>query len=458
MKTRTTGFRRAMIMNFKEIFAAVAAVSGIFVASCTKEADSLSSATVKVFTATIEESNCKTTLTEAGKVFWEEGDRIAINGNSVAPAFEYEATPVAGSPSIATFTSVDPSRTPSAPYVAMYPASLFNGSNNGVYLLPSAQKYEAGKFVAPMYAESETAYLSFKNICGVFCFSLKGDCIVKSISVDTNAGGENICGGFNINSKLEIEFNNGHQNVTLDCADGVQLNKETPVSFYIYLPPQTYTAGMKISVNKADGSTFEKVTQKDVTVERNTIYGFNWTLPSPRPGTKGTTAAETSAGKIDVPWVQLWENGPKWAEYNYGVTDGSITGCGSYIGCRMTKGWGSNWRRPSKEEIQALVNNCDHSWDEDKKGVWFTGRDDYAANRVFFPAAGFEVATGKEIKDAGKVGHYLSSDNHQEQSYIKAFMLNFEHKDDGTTSVRAADYTAELGAVVNEFTVRFVVN
>lgn len=252
------------------IFAAFAAASALLlVSSCAREElrENISAGDGKVFTAVINQDLTKTTITSEYKVNWVEGDQIDISGSI------FSATPDASDATKATFTKVSGSD-PTPDYTAVYPASIMVGT---LATLPATQTYAAGKFNAPMCAMSSTESLEFKNFCGVLCFALKGTDKVKSIAVTAN---EQLCGPFEFADATSIIFgeeNKGYA-VTLDCGtEGAQLNEDTPTNFYIYLPPTTYTAGMKIVVTDTDGETFEKTTTKSATIARNQIYTFNWT-------------------------------------------------------------------------------------------------------------------------------------------------------------------------------------
>lgn len=152
-------------------------------------------------------------------------------------------------------------------------------------------------------------------------------------------------------------------------------------------------------------------------------------------GTLETTGTAKRNGDIEVNWVQLWENGPKFAEYNVGVgvIDGKAESYGGYYswGSRenkdqsgaynngtdaltgtddtATKLWGENWRMPTKDEFQALLDNCDVEWTtvNGVKGRKFTGKGDYASNSVFLPAAGYCYLG--DVSDQGISGSYWSS-------------------------------------------------
>ena len=123
--------------------------------------------------------------------------------------------------------------------------------------------------------------------------------------------------------------------------------------------------------------------------------------------TPSTTGIATRTGDIGVRWIQLWEGGPKFAEYNVAgtmtFTEASKTGT-DYI-------WGANWRTPGKDELNELVKAaqgksgakvaCEYMQVDGVWGFNFKGKeDDYAGNSVFFP-----VMDGN---DSRGVGMYLS--------------------------------------------------
>ena len=142
-------------------------------------------------------------------------------------------------------------------------------------------------------------------------------------------------------------------------------------------------------------------------------------------------AAATGIGYVK--WVQLWENGPKFAEYN--VCAKSATEYGGYYAWggskdkvadqntgtdalsgtddTATKLWGGNWRMPTQAELNALLNNenCTCTWavQNDVNGLLCRGKEgtDYASNSVFLPAAGYCYLGG--VSDQGDYGGYWSS-------------------------------------------------
>lgn len=165
--------------------------------------------------------------------------------------------------------------------------------------------------------------------------------------------------------------------------------------------------------------------------------------------------------------VQLWENGPYWAECNigaakpedkgyyfkwgdstgleYGVFSLNVYGwyyvdssveCADYLGgsffgdvnqlyagkvleassgCLAAKYDAATaylkapWRMPTADEFAKLIRNCDIQWVEQngRKGCLVKGRGAYASKSIFLPAAGFGDA--RTINAVGSQGCYWSS-------------------------------------------------
>ena len=167
-------------------------------------------------------------------------------------------------------------------------------------------------------------------------------------------------------------------------------------------------------------------------------------LPDPVEGSVGTAPRYDETvigGEVDVKWVQLWEDGPKFAEYNIGATSATEYGCyycwggvvdrdpdaewnywqGDELGDydTATRLWGDNWRMPTKDDFQALIYNCTCIWKENYNGTGVngtlcTGKGDYISNSIFLPAGGFYDDQGKIGGDLnreapGKDGFYWTS-------------------------------------------------
>ena len=122
-----------------------------------------------------------------------------------------------------------------------------------------------------------------------------------------------------------------------------------------------------------------------------------------KPGTNGSASVNVEAGITEntVKWVQLWENGPKFAEMNIGAIVATALG-GSYSWSESGNGdvantnWGSAWRVPTEDELSELMLGA--RGDESAKvtcryaqynGAWgflFNGKNDYESNTLFLPS------------------------------------------------------------------------
>ena len=177
--------------------------------------------------------------------------------------------------------------------------------------------------------------------------------------------------------------------------------------------------------------------------------------------------------------VQLWENGPYWATTNIGAekpedygyyfwwgdtvgykwkndrwvaSDGSTTNfsftssnaptCSKDNSMLQSEGWitvdgvlasehdaakaqwGGDWRMPTKQELEALKNNCDWTWTtvNGVNGYVVRGKGEYASNNIFLPCAG--CGYGALLSHAGSHGLYWSSVPDFNKN-IYAWHLNF---------------------------------
>ena len=198
----------------------------------------------------------------------------------------------------------------------------------------------------------------------------------------------------------------------------------------------------------------------------NSSFRF-FTVEVVPPGCESSVVDEEDLGG-----VQLWENGPYWAECNVGATKPEEYGyyfCwGDTVGYTNTgSGWisvkdgtsisfndsgiasltygkdnaallstgyidstgnlapahdaatvhlGSPWRMPTKDEISSLVSKCTTTWTT-RNGVYgrlFTGKGAYADKSIFLPAAGY--GHDSYLDEAGSDGFYWSSMPHSNYS------------------------------------------
>lgn len=251
--------------------------AALFFGGCVKHTET--EEVPEVFTASISsgEPVTKTLLApwsgDNRSLLWQEGDRVLVGGKV------YTAGNLSEDGVKAVLSGKGASKEDGV-YKAWYPESIY--SKNGsieTMTLPAVQTYggtSEENIIAshlPMYAQSSTTTLPFKNLCAVISVQLKGaqTRTVGSIVVTTTTDGQYLSGPFT------MEWNNGDptinmtggadssQSVTLDLgADGVALKPLEPQEFLIAVPPQVYEKGkLNIRILAPSGEELESYSSTD---------------------------------------------------------------------------------------------------------------------------------------------------------------------------------------------------
>jgi len=196
----------------------------------------------------------------------------------------------------------------------------------------------------------------------------------------------------------------------------------------------------------------------------------------------GRVKIDNLAFTVDVELVdgiQLWENGPYWAECNVGATKPEEYGYyfwwGDTVGYKRNAendGWvsvkdgsgfsfswkncpthnihnsriqslgyidstgnleaahdaatahlGMPWRMPTDAELAALIDNCTSKWitTNGVAGMLITGKGTYISKSIFLPAAGYGEYSSLEV---GSDGFYWSATTYSNDSSLACY-LNF---------------------------------
>lgn len=172
----------------------------------------------------------------------------------------------------------------------------------------------------------------------------------------------------------------------------------------------------------------------------------------------GTVATPTKQEAVDLGLSV------KWAPMNFGAS--TETASGYYVGWGDATGlnksvvfnyfpvlhptsdivnskydivhalWGDQWRMPSLKEVKELVNNCDWTYDETRKGWKVTSRKD-PSKSIFMPMQGYRK--GDDMINDKTLGAYwtgsLNKDNDQSASALTL----------GATDYTTADYLRYMG-------------
>ena len=245
-------------------FASLLCMAGIVsMTSCSKE----ETGNGTQFRATMEDcATAKTTLSGTA-LNWVNGDQIAIYGT--AGRGLYAATPQTPA-TTAVFDNVS-GTTGDGPFRAFYPTSLT--ADGTTITLPATQTYEVNSIHEfPMYAESATNQLSFRNLCGVLKLHLtKANTNITSIAITANAP---INGNFtvsNLNGEPVLTYVDGGSNtVVLSCATTQAIDNGK--DFYITLPA-TFDSLKSIELTTADGRYCVKPVKSGVciNVQRSSV-------------------------------------------------------------------------------------------------------------------------------------------------------------------------------------------
>ncbi|MBR7183068.1 MAG: leucine-rich repeat domain-containing protein [Alistipes sp.] len=244
--------------------------------------------------------NTRIELNEDGKTVWTQGDYASVFYRSNAnQKWQYqgetgERTGALRRVAVGSKTA-DISRV-----VVVYPYNenyYINPETCDVEAtLPATQTYKEDSYGVGSNLMISSGYynqFSLKNVLGWLKIQLKGEGqVVKSISLRGN-NGEQVAGQLYVNSSdatsilaSDMGIADDDENsaggglifddaiikeVTLSCPDGVELQYLKATSFYIALPPQTFSQGITITVTYDDESTMVKTTSNSITIDRNVI-------------------------------------------------------------------------------------------------------------------------------------------------------------------------------------------
>jgi len=281
----------------KKILLAIAVFAGIIAASCQKETDQgvyKSEQNSLQFTASIEEGAVTKTTVEriAGttatyKTKWEITDKISINGTV------YTASPKTDSTQ-ANFTK-ESGNDPTATFKAYYPSAMFNGTTA---TLPATYTYEDGKYNMPMYAQSNTTALEFKNLCGILAITVPRAQITSVCSI-TVLSDKQMNGAFTATSEGVLTFESktltaADKKVALTFSEAKTIKSDSSVTFYIPVPAGTHNP---LTINVSSDSRMKTmVTKKSggVTVARNKVYPITFAdnQPDMLPGLFSVSATK----------------------------------------------------------------------------------------------------------------------------------------------------------------------
>lgn len=229
------------------------------------------------FKASTVADETKTVLVDRVKVYWENGDAIAVSGAS-GP---FTASLSAPSP-VAEFTG---ETAEAERYYAVYPYDAVNEWADEVasVTLPDVQEAVKGSFdpdvnIAVASTDDQAKNFFFRNVTGLVKFTVGPDTgKITSLKVSAN-GSEALAGDFLVDCSSDgplAEPESAVSEVTLTSEDILAEG-----DYYIALLPGTYAEGLTFTLTGPDG-TAEKRIERALTLERGHIQtvdldGLTW--------------------------------------------------------------------------------------------------------------------------------------------------------------------------------------
>ncbi len=198
------------------------------IVSCSKENDG-----DVQFKATMEDCtdiHAKTSLQSTGDLYWQDGDMVKIYSNTANGDFTASQS---GGTSTVLSGNVSLGR---SPYKAIYPASIAQSATT--IMLPATQTNTNGSPDGfPMYAESTSKTLNFKNLCGLLKIVLpaKANTTLASVKLTVN---QQVTGTATVSyTDGAITHTSGGNTITVQCEQSLANGGVV----WITLPAGSYT-------------------------------------------------------------------------------------------------------------------------------------------------------------------------------------------------------------------------
>lgn len=247
-------------------------------ASCSKEkeiipASSSEPVVLQVGIAPVTKTHMGGLEGDQRKIYWSDGDQIAINGQASDALGNLEE-----GTQTASFSFAD---APAVPYKVLYPASAY--VNENIISLPDIQKWEEGSFaddVVPMAGYSaDGSNITVGYLCAVLKISVRR---AASDPDEDNLLGVRFRGknGEQVKGQFGIDYTTGQLSGASNSEDDKEvkvyhtLSTETPAVYYITVPAGTYAKGFEVVVQDVNNHTMTMTRNGSVNLVAGTIYNL----------------------------------------------------------------------------------------------------------------------------------------------------------------------------------------
>ena len=260
-------------------------------------------------------STDKTTI-DNNHILWEVGDVLYLNGDASSDPSRSATVQHSDGNWTAQFAAGIPSV--NNDYLVCYPgyngagsanATTFSGSTFTV-TFPSSITLDGTTLRCPMMGHASTTdnTIQFSHVCALLKVTLPTGVTSATIIVTE----EGTSGVSPLSGDYQFTYNSGWSTTAPTLSNGNKTLTVTANANTVYIPIPVGNHMLKLTSD----DIAEKTMSSAQTMEAGKIYAFTATVP-----TKGSaTVTGTNAGRSTCGWVQLWEGGPKWAEFNVGAT------------------------------------------------------------------------------------------------------------------------------------------
>lgn len=352
--------------------------------------------------ATVEQPASRATMTgpnDGTYKFSFTNDKLNVTNSKVESYYTFTKTSD-------NFTSTDAQpTTEAADWYAYFPGNTVNLAGQTGDLAGVANYYACAGKTASATTGADGLTIALKPQVAIL--RIKVDSIACDIQVKTSDD--------KWVSGLEATKGTTEFTVTTSNSKVSLLTKPEPGTYYIAVP-----AGVKIAIY--NGGTLVRAT-KDKGLTAGKYYNLT-TGP-----VSGKVEATIGGGKRElVDWVQLWAGGPKFATQN---VDGTM----SWTAANANTFWGTNWRVPTKDEMNGLVGSSteggnsfttttvkvEYLQENNEFGFKFTGvQPGYTKNSIFLAMVSANNVSVEVYR------HYWTSyqDNESENCYCLSLYYN----------------------------------
>lgn len=361
-----------------------------------------------------EETDTKTSLMgddEKGyKVVWNAGDVIAVHYNN--SMCNFTLTSGAGT-TTAEFTAAQ--SLPDGTYDAYYGVE-YNSTEHLIVLPRNVEKVSTPMKASLTITNGMASVARFKNLCGLVRLKVTGYGKITSVLVHDYE--KYISGPFDVDSDGRAVVKNhtiSTHGTVLDLDNPDAELSSTPQYFYLPLPEGDYSNVMVRFIGPVGGHCDMTLNSgKTLSIKRSEVYPLTFNVNI-------ISGEWIRKGPVIVKWVQLWENGPKWAPYNVAADNNKPEDYGKLYDQdnhrefkdHATDKWGDNWKSPHASDLRGLRDYCTQEFEvlNGVRGTRFTGQGIFSKNSIFLPYAGAKDGLGRVDSHDNTNGWYFGHRN-----------------------------------------------